>query len=283
VNKISGRLNLFVIAVILCSETISATAAEPESKGGGAASGLEARQKTVVRTADGKYELAFDTSETPALEQWVQQELIPMAVEWYPKLVRMLPSEGYEAPDKVSVTFSKEMKGVAATGGNRIRCAAEWFEKNLKGEAKGAVFHELVHVVQNYGWGRRRNPEATRTPGWIVEGIPDYLRWFKYEPQSKGAEITKRNIGRAKYDGNYRISANFLNWVAEKKGEEFIVKLNAAAREGRYAEGLWKEWTCQTVQEIGKEWKKTHETRLQEPSPAKEEHHTSSRDYNERG
>ena len=79
---------------------------------------------------------------------------------------------------------------MAATGGTRVTCAAEWFRRNLEGEAKGAVVHELVHVVQQYGRARRNNPDATRPPGWLVEGIPDYIRWFLYEPQSRGAEIT---------------------------------------------------------------------------------------------
>ena len=175
--------------------------------------------------------------------------------EWYPKLVKMLPSEGYEAPTKVSITFSASMNGVAATGGTRVRCAAAWFRQNLQGEAKGAVVHELAHVVQNYGMARRSNPNATRTPGWLVEGICDYIRWFLYEPQTRGAEITSRNIARAKYDGNYRISGNFLNWVTQTYSKDIVQRLNAAAREGKYSEELWKTATGHTVQELGDEWK----------------------------
>jgi hypothetical protein len=155
------------------------------------------------------------------------------------------------------------MRGTpAAAGGNRISCNIEWFRGNLRGEAKGAVVHELVHVVQQYGRARRGNPNATRTPGWLVEGIADYIRWFLYEPQSKGAEITDRNVARARYDANYRISANFLNWVTAKYDKEIVKKLNTAAREGKYSEELWKEATRKTVEELGNEWKKEHETRL---------------------
>jgi hypothetical protein len=196
------------------------------------------------------------------LREWAEHQLAPAVTNWYPKIVQMLPSEGFEAPHEVTITFSADMRGVAATGGNRIRCAAQWFEKNLQGEAKGAVIHELVHVVQDYGWGRKRNPDAMRMPGWIVEGIADYIRWFKFEPTSKGAEITLRNLDRAKYDANYRITANFLNWAAQKYGDKLIVQLNAAAREGKYREDLWKEWTGKTVQELGDEWKKENEARL---------------------
>jgi hypothetical protein len=154
----------------------------------------------------------------------------------------------------------------ASAGGGRINCNVGWFRRNLKGEAVGSVVHEMVHVVQQYGRGRRNNPNATRTPGWVTEGIPDYIRWFLYEPQSKGAEITTRNFARARYDGNYRITANFLNWVIEKFDKELHVKLNAAAREGKYSEVLWKEYTGKTLQELGDEWREAHRVRLGLPA-----------------
>jgi hypothetical protein len=212
--------------------------------------------------AEGGYQITIDTTETPDLTEWAQKDLAPVVRVWYPKLVKMLPSEGYEAPKRVSVTFSASMQGVAATGGTRVRCAAAWFRQNLQGEAKGAVVHELARVVQNYGMARRTNPSATRTPGWIVEGICDYIRWFLYEPQTHGAEITARNISRAQYDANYRISGNFLNWVTETYDKDIVRKLNAAAREGKYSEDLWKTATGHTVQELGDEWKAALEKKI---------------------
>lgn len=221
---------------------------------------VEVRQEIV--DAEGGYQITIDTTETPDLTEWAHKDLAPAVREWYPKLVKMLPSEGYEAPKRVSVTFSANMQGVAATGGTRVRCAAGWFRQNLQGEAKGAVVHELAHVVQNYGLARRNNPNATRTPGWIVEGICDYIRWFLYEPQTHGADITARNIARARYDANYRISGNFLNWVTETCDKDIIRKLNAAARQGKYSEDLWKTATGHTVQELGDLWKADLEKKI---------------------
>ena len=212
--------------------------------------------------AEGGYQITIDTTETPDLTDWAHKDLAPVVQQWYPKLVKMLPSEAYEAPQRVSVTFSASMQGVAATGGTRVRCAAGWFRQNLQGEAKGAVVHELAHVVQNYGMARRANPNATRTPGWVVEGICDYIRWFLYEPQTHGADITARNIARARYDGNYRISGNFLNWVTQTQDKDIIRKLNTAAREGKYSEELWKTATGHTVQELGDEWKADLEKKI---------------------
>jgi Peptidase of plants and bacteria len=224
-----------------------------------------------VEAEGGKYRLSIDTSAAPDLTEWADQELVPVLREWYPKIVKLLPSPGFEAPTRVTIRFREGMGGTpAATGGSRISCNAGWFRRNLKGEAKGAVVHEMVHVVQQYGRARRNNRNATRTPGWLVEGIPDYIRWFLYEPETKGAEITRRNLARARYDGNYRITGNFLNWVTGKYDPEIVPKLNMAAREGRYQEDLWKEYTGKTVQELGAEWKGFHEKRLETASTAKD-------------
>jgi hypothetical protein len=109
--------------------------------------------------------------------------------------------------------------------------------------------------VQQYGRARRTNSSATSTPGWIVEGIPDYIRWYLFEPKTRGAEISPRNVERARYDASYRVSANFLNWVVANHDKELVRKLNAAAREGNYRAELWSHWTGHTVQELGEKWK----------------------------
>ena len=81
-------------------------------------------------------------------------------------------------------------------------------------------------------------------------------------PQTHGADITARNISRARYDGNYRISGNFINWVTETYDKDIVHKLNAAAREGKYSEDLWKTATGHTVQELGDEWKASLEKKI---------------------
>jgi len=212
-----------------------------------ATTGIERIWKT-FEAETGKYKISIDTSETPDLTEWAHKELAPVLQQWYPKIVKMLPSEGYQAPDRLSITFSPNMRGVAAAGGTRISCGAGWFRQQLQGEAKGAVVHELVHVVQQYGRVRRSDPNATRAPGWLVEGIADYIRWFLYEPQTRGAEVTGRNIARARYDSSYRISGNFLNWVTETQAKDIVPRLNAAARAGKYSEDLWTTATGHTVQ-----------------------------------
>jgi hypothetical protein len=200
----------------------------------------------------GKYTCVLDTTEAPELTAWANNKLAPIIKEWYPKIVEMLPSEGYQAPTKFSVTFTPKYSGVAATSGTRIVGNPTWFARG----DEGAIVHEMVHVVQQYGRARRTNPNAERPPGWLVEGIPDYIRWYKYEPQTKGAEMRRSQLVKARFDGSYRISANFLNFVTTKyQKPDLFVTLNAALRQGKYQTDMWKALTGKTVDELNDEWK----------------------------
>ncbi len=217
---------------------------------------------TSFETDDGKYHFTVDATEAPDLVDWSEKELKAVVVEWYPRIVAMLASEGYVAPANVSFRFRHDMRGTpASAAGTGVNLNAPWFRNQLQSEARGAVVHELVHVVQNY-WSRRGKLNAAQTPGWVVEGIADYVRWFLYEPQSHGAEITKGNFAKANYDSSYRVTGNFLDWLTQTYDKDLVQKLNAAAREGRYAESIWKDLTGKTMQELGDEWKKFHERRL---------------------
>jgi len=225
--------------------------------------------KPILKSFDaeaGKYRFTIDATAAPDLLEWSDAELRPVVQAWYPKLVAMLPSDGFAAPTSLTLRFRNDMGGTpASAGGGRINMNSEWFRRELQREARGSVVHEMVHVVQNYGRSRRTNPNAARTPGWLVEGIADYIRWFLYEPETRGAEITERNLARARYDASYRITGNFLNWVTRHYDLEIVRKLNVAAREGNYAEELWEDYTGKTLQELGDKWRQEHEARLATP------------------
>jgi predicted nucleic acid-binding protein len=219
-------------------------------------------QKVFV-SDDGRYRFTLDVTAAPDLTAWAEKELKAVVLEWYPKLVSLLPSEGYRAPTEILLRFREDMGGTpASASGGGINLNAVWLRRELQREALGAVVHEMVHVVQNYGRARRTNPTPASTPGWVVEGIADYVRWFLYEPQTHGAEITKRNLAGTQYDASYRISANFLNWVALTYDKQLVCKLNAAAREGRYDESLWKRETGKPLRELADEWRLAQERRL---------------------
>ncbi len=201
--------------------------------------------------ASAPYQISIDYTDAPELQDWVVKKLQPTADEWYPKIIEALPSKDYTAPKRVTIAITNKYNGVAATGGTHVDCNATWFKRNYNGEAAGAVVHELVHVVQQYGRARRGTPN----PGWLVEGIADYIRWFKYEPKPTGTR--PRNPNTAKYTDSYRITAGFLNFVVEKHDKQVIEKLNAAMRQGEYNADRWKEYTGKTVDELWKEYAAT--------------------------
>jgi Peptidase of plants and bacteria len=218
---------------------------------------VETQLVDAVEIEGGPYRFTVDTTEAPDLTEWSRKELIPVMKKWYPQIVAMLPSDGFTAPRTFSITFTESYRGVAATGGNRIECSPAWYRQNLKTEAIGSLVHELVHVAQQYGRARRAG--GSRPPGWLVEGIPDYIRWYLYEPESRGAEIKPSNAARARHDGSYRVSANFINWVVNKYDKDLIKELNTVLRDGRYSPEIWKERTGKPLEELAAEWKKNLE------------------------
>ncbi len=205
----------------------------------GLSASAQEEKKPQTKEEAKKAEITIDTTQVPELKEWVDK-LRPEVEKWYPRIVQYLPSEGYVAPKKFTITF-KNMDGVAYTSGTDVVCAAAWFKAHP--DDQGAVIHELVHVVQQY--------RSRRNPGWLVEGVADYLRWFKYEP------VTKRphpNPATAKYTDSYRTTASFLEFVATKYDHEIVVRMSEAMREGRYTPELWKEYTDKTADELGAEW-----------------------------
>lgn len=201
-----------------------------------------------VVIGDGSYRFSVDTSQAADLAPWAKEKLIPVIKTWYPKIVEMLPGKDFKAPSTFSIVFDPKYTGVAATMGTTVVCNPAWYRKELDREGLGSVVHELVHVVQQYG--RRR------VPGWLTEGVADYIRWYLYEPESKGCEISPEAAARVRHDQSYRVSANFLNWVITHHDKELVKELNAALREGRYAPEFWPQRTKLELAALADDWKR---------------------------
>jgi len=197
----------------------------------------------------GRYSAVLDVSATPELALWASTELLPAVQEWYPKLVAMLPSPGFRAPDRFSITFVTNKEGVATTTGTAISGAAAFYRKNVGGEAIGSMIHEMVHVVQQFRGGV--------APVWLTEGIADYLRYYRFEPETHGADIPVDRAATARYDGSYRITANFLNWVSGRYSPSLVENLTGAIRARQYSERVWLKLTGHSLQELGQTWKQS--------------------------
>ena len=184
--------------------------------------------------------ITVDTSEVPELNDWGQRAG-KLCVEWYPKIADLLASDGFNPSEYVRVKFHKDMPGVASTSRNVINISAN-FVKRYTNDF-GMVIHELTHVVQDY---RQR-----RNPGWLVEGVADYIRLTHFEPEARRPRI---NPEKAKYTDAYKTTAMFLEWTKNKYSKDLVTKLNGAMREGSFNINLFKEITTKTVDELWKEF-----------------------------
>lgn len=185
-------------------------------------------------------EVVVDVTDAPDMKDWAEKAA-RVCERQYPMLCEELMSPGFKPRTVITMTLKSNYNGVAATGGGRITGSVKYFKSHP--DDIGAMVHETAHAVQSY---RTRN-----NPGWLVEGVADYVRFFKYEanrPKPLPPE-------RAKYDGSYRITAAFLAYLVEKYDKDIVLKLNRAMREGEYTEDIWKGLTKKTLPELGEEWK----------------------------
>lgn len=113
-----------------------------------------------------------------------------------------------------------------------------------------------MHVVQNYWRAQRVNPQGSKAPGWFIEGLADYVHWFLYEPESRGALLSAKRLKASKHDASYRVSANFIDWVTRTHGPDVIQALNSAARKGKYSDRLWETHAGKPVAALADDWRK---------------------------
>jgi hypothetical protein len=185
-------------------------------------------------------EFTLDVKEAPEMKEW-GEKAIAICERAYPMLCRELASDNYTPPTQIRMTLNHDYKGVAQAAGTRILGSAKYFTDHPKDF--GAMVHETAHSVQGYNY--RGNP------GWLVEGVADYVRYHKFEPQN----ARKVNANRAQYNGSYGTSAAFLNYVATKYDKDAVNKLNALMRTGKYTPEAWRTITGKPVEELNQEWR----------------------------
>ena len=147
--------------------------------------------------------------------------------DFWPDVAALLYSDKFITPNAVAVVYRTEKDEVAATGDGVMDVNAAWCRKNP--DDTGLTVHELTHVIQSYGTDA--NP-----PGWITEGIADYVRWTKFEPEHFHPNI---NVAKAKYSDKYRTSATFLAWCELHYDSRIVNKVNEDARFGRYDDSIF--------------------------------------------
>jgi hypothetical protein len=181
-------------------------------------------------------------ADAPEMNEW-GEKAVRVCERQYEMICDELMSDGFRPPTLLRMTLKNDYKGVAAAGGGRIVGSGKYFKSHP--DDIGAMVHETVHCVQNY--------RGRGNPGWLVEGIADYVRFFRYEPRRPGPLAPEK----ARFDGSYRVTAAFLAFVNETYDRQAVKKLNAAMRQGRYRPEIWKDITGRTVEDLGREWQKS--------------------------
>ncbi|WP_395752733.1 basic secretory protein-like protein [Prosthecobacter sp.] len=200
-----------------------------------------AEPRSVVKISTKDATALVDTNDAADLKEW-GNKAGTLCVEWFGKIAALLPSEGFVAPKDVTLYFDPKMKGVAHALGGKITISAGFVRSHT--DDWGMVIHELTHVVQAYPNGG---------PGWLVEGIADYIRIVHFEPQAPRPKLTRL----ASYKDAYKTTAMFLEWIEKQHAPGLVVKMNAALRKGEYREELWSEITGKTVDELWAEFART--------------------------
>jgi hypothetical protein len=181
-------------------------------------------------------------SEDPELTAWVEKAA-RVCERQYPMICEELRSDGFKPRTTFTMTLKKDYKGVAAAGGGRITGSVKYFKDHP--DDVGAMVHETAHVVQSY--------RVRGNPGWLVEGIADYIRFYRYEKDPQKPPRAER----ARHDAGYRTTARFLHFVAEKYDKDLVRKLNAAMREGEYKPEIWEALTRKSLADLASEWKES--------------------------
>ena len=160
----------------------------------------------------------------------------------YPFIAAYLRTDGFEPPKKFTQTY-REMDGVAYTSADGCFFSAAYFRTHA--DDYGAVVHEMTHVIQNYHGDN---------PGWLVEAVDDYVRFYRFEPVSKMLHFTIEQVPQDEPQA-YQIGAQFLDWAQTKYEKNLVPELNTAMRKGTYSDDIWKAKTGKTITALWAEWK----------------------------
>lgn len=200
-----------------------------------------------------------DYSAAPDLENWARRAEHQME-EFWPDTAALLYSDGFITPNKINVFYrtGPNVTPVAATGGGEMEVNIEWCRKQPNDT--GLTVHEVAHVIQAM---------SAYNPVWLIEGIADYVRWIKFEPQNYKPRI---NTQTAKYSDSYRTTGTFLAWCELHYDSRLVTKLNHDVRFGKYKNDLFKKYCGKDVDtlwaEFIEDYKKDPANIITPPMPA---------------
>ncbi len=188
-----------------------------------------------------------DSSAAPDLAEWGKSAAMLME-QWYPVVWSLLSTQGSKPAKTIKVTFQLQQNAPAYATGGGIFVSATWVRSHP--DDFGMMIHEMTHLIQAY-------PDDNKTPGWLVEGIADYIRWWRYEPEAPRPKITAKN----NYTDSYRVTAYFLAYLTHKYDHQLVQKLDKAMKEKRYDDKIFEEATGKPVKDLWAEFAATQISR----------------------
>jgi hypothetical protein len=185
--------------------------------------------------------ITVDVSEIPEAKAW--GEAAKSVVQtWYPTVTSLLATESWKPPKQIKIVIKKEISAPAWASGDTITVSGKWITQ--RPDDLGMMVHELTHIVQSY-------PRNEANVGWLVEGIADYIRWWRYEPEAPRPKIDPE---KSKHTDAYRTTAYWLAWASRKYDMRLVPALDRELRKGKDPMPVFLSTTGKTADELWKEF-----------------------------
>lgn len=183
----------------------------------------------------------IDIADAPEMQAWAEQAR-DLVREWFPLICQFLATEEYAPPATLTLQFKPEIHVPAYCSEGTITINAKWVAEHP--DDFGMVIHEMVHVIQSY-------PDEGDVPAWLMEGLTDYIRFYRYEPDVPRPRIDPL---KSKYTDAYRTTAAFLAWLSGKYDRRLIYRLDRLFRTGGYSPAFFVETAGKDIDTLWSEF-----------------------------
>jgi hypothetical protein len=225
-----------MLALVCCVLPITVRAAdEPDSLG---------RQIYPIAPAPATVPIVkteFEGEPSAATKAWAERSVI-LVRQWWPLVCQLLATEQFKGPKEFKLRFQENQKGPAhrTEEGNFI--SVPWITKHP--DDFGMVIHEMTHAIQDYH-------NAPKESVWLVEGIADYIRYWRYEPDKPHRAI---DATKATYRDGYSTTAAFLAWIMWRFDRRTLHEVDAAFRSGTYQDALFEKITGKPLDDLWRQF-----------------------------